>query len=141
MNNKMPSMPSIPSISTPISGEAPVSQVPFTEESEVNSSDSDVGLDIPSHDEDPIAHLTPQINTALQAPSNELKMPQARAQRGIPVVATRKGFYNQMRFKEGDEFLIRSEQDFGEWMMCVDPALEKKRKAYFEQKRKNQKKA
>ena len=46
---------------------------------------------------------------------------------GIPVVCTRKAFYNQMRYKEHDQLVLNSEDDLGEWHTCLDPKMEKKR--------------
>lgn len=46
---------------------------------------------------------------------------------GIDVVATRKGFYNLQRLREGDVFKIKNFKEIGEWMKCLDPDLEKKR--------------
>lgn len=53
----------------------------------------------------------------------------------IEVVAMRKGFYNQQRYEEGDKFLIRSEDDLGEWMKCVDASKEKHRVELFRKKK------
>lgn len=135
MNNSLPSMPSV-SPSFPSSGEAQVSQAPFTEALTEQSVGADVDLNVPSHleqDLDPVGP-PPAIQVSLPGPVNEVKAPVA-AQRGIKVVATRKGFYNQMRYREGEQFVIRSEEDFGEWMKCVDPSFEKKRQEFYKQKR------
>lgn len=135
MNQTMPSMPSMPNLKTN-SGEAQnAPQAPFSEESVGNSTDSDLGLNTPSHvEEDEVSKVTPQINASISAPSNEVKVP-LKSKGGIKVVATRKGFYNQMRYKEGESFTIRSEEEFGEWMKCVEPIFEKKRLEHFKLKR------
>ena len=46
--------------------------------------------------------------------------------KGIEVVALRKGFYNQHRLKENETFTVKSFEDLGEWMKCLDPDLQKK---------------
>lgn len=53
----------------------------------------------------------------------------------IEVVALRKGFYGQLRRKEGDKFKITSEKEFGDWFTCVDPVMEKKRKEFIKKKK------
>lgn len=55
--------------------------------------------------------------------------------RAIEVVATRPGFYNQTRLKEGQEFVIAKFDHLGEWMRCKDPVLEKKRVEFFKKKK------
>ena len=134
--NNVPSMPGMPNLSTSSSGEASVSQAPFTKGSSDSSGGPDVELNTPSHvEEDAVSMATPQIQVNSPAPANEMKAPSA-PKGGIKVVATRKGFYNQMRYKEGDEFIIRSEQDFGEWMKCLDSSYEKKRLELLMKKKK-----
>lgn len=144
MNNmpQMPGMPGLPKQELPSSGEAQAPQAPFTDESAVNPADSDVGLNTPSHDEDevvveqedPFINPTPAIGVSLPGPSNVI-VTASNPKKGIKVVATRKGFYNQMRYSEGDEFIIKSKEDFGDWMKCVDKELEKERVKHYEQKR------
>lgn len=136
--NNMPSMPSLPSApkQESSSGEAKAPQAPFTDESVGNSADSDVGLTPPSHEEqDAVSQAAPQINNSSAPDISNLVAAPVAPKGGIKVVATRKGFYNQMRYKEGDQFIVRSEEDFGEWMMCLDPVFEKKRIEQFKQKR------
>lgn len=141
MMPQMPQMPGLPKQENSSSAETPVSDAPFTDESVGNAADSDVGLDTPSHnEEDPVSAATPSIHVHAAAPATEVKV-SLPPTKGIRVVATRKGFYNQMRYKDGDQFLIRSEADFGEWMKCLDPGMEAKRLKFYEQKRLNQRKA
>jgi hypothetical protein len=47
--------------------------------------------------------------------------------RNIEVIATRPGFFKNMRRKEGDKFTIPSMDQIGEWMKCANPVLEKER--------------
>ena len=54
---------------------------------------------------------------------------------GIKVVATRKGFYNQKRISEGEEFVIKCKEHLGEWMQCTDKALERERVKFFKEKK------
>jgi hypothetical protein len=55
--------------------------------------------------------------------------------KGIEVVATRKGFYNQRRISEGEKFIVKKKENLGEWMKCVDPALERERFNFFKNKK------
>lgn len=128
MNMPMP-MPKIQS-SGESSGDAD-SQAPFAEDPAVNPAGSDVELDTPSHDE---AFPKPSIDTFETKVQTSIVMPQAPA-KGIEVVAIRKGFYNQNRIKEGDRFFIRDDKDFGEWMTCVDPVWERRRKEFYKIKK------
>lgn len=136
-SQQMPQMPSLPQQNQSSSAEVKASEVPFTEGSVEKSAGPEVELNTPFHQESsPVADefQVPQANVNVQEPSNEMKMPQPVAKRGIPVVATRKGFYNQNRYKEGDKFSIRSEEEFGEWFKCVDPAMEAKRVKFLKDK-------
>jgi hypothetical protein len=66
--------------------------------------------------------------------STEVKMPVAPS-KGIEVVATMNGFYNQSRKKDGDKFFVKSFEELGSWMICIDPVLEKKRQEFLKQKK------
>lgn len=55
--------------------------------------------------------------------------------KGIPVTATRKGFYGQRRLRSGDKFVVKNFEDLGEWMECEDRGLEKKRREFFRKKK------
>jgi len=57
------------------------------------------------------------------------------AQSGIEVIADRKGFYNQSRIFKGEGFKVKSFEALGEWMICKDPVIEKKRKEFFKAKK------
>lgn len=57
----------------------------------------------------------------------------------IEVRATRKGFYRQNRRKKGDKFKISKFEDVGDWMVCIDPVMEKKRKQFLVEKKKKAK--
>lgn len=48
---------------------------------------------------------------------------------GFWVTAERKGFYNNLRVKPGDRFMIKSKADWGSWMMCDDARTQKELEA------------
>lgn len=139
MKNQMPAMPSIKPQQNSSSAEVKASEVPFTEDSVGNAAESEVELNTPVHEEqasdEEMGVVTPQINVSSPGPSTEIKVNSPVSKQGIKVVANRKGFYNQMRYKEGDQFTIRSVEEFGEWMTCVDPSMEKKKQEFFKQKK------
>jgi hypothetical protein len=108
-------MPSIKKLSSGESSSRADSLSPFTEDSAGNSVESNV-------DE----FKKPEYISAESNITSQVKIP-VSVKKGIEVVATRKGFYNQMRCKEGDKFFVKSEIELGEWMKCVDPMFEKKR--------------
>lgn len=117
----MSNMPVMPSLNKSSSGDeinSSLSSSPLTDDSA--SAESDVSLNVPLHEEKPaMVNIDKDISTQLNVPSAPKK--------GIEVVAQMKGFYNQKRYNQGDSFLIKSEEQFGSWMKCVDPAFEKKR--------------
>lgn len=119
MNKQMPSMPSIKPIS-PDSSELDLSPSFAEDSGEQSSGSAEVEIA-------PVAILDPSRNANLA----EVRP----AARGIQVVATEKGFYNQLRLAEGNEFTIRSEEDFGSWFKCIDPVFEKKRIAAMNNKK------
>jgi hypothetical protein len=126
----MPQMPSIKSSTVVGNSEASSS---FSEGSEDSmSSDLSADLGAPSHLADDFQK--PSIVSPDDSNFSEKKIPLA-PKKGIEVVATMKGFYNQMRYREGDKFLIRSTEEFGEWFKCVDPALEKQRVLFIKEKK------
>lgn len=58
--------------------------------------------------------------------AQEVVTPKPKAS-AIEVVATRPGFYKQMRKVEGDKFTYVGDfESMGSWMKCVDPVLQKK---------------
>jgi hypothetical protein len=130
MNNSgMPQLNPLSSDASEINSGASLS--PLAEGSA--SAESSVELNPPSHAEQdefkkPVM-LSPEQNLQTQT-----KVP-AAPRNGIEVVATRKGFYNQRRIKEGDEFKIRSEEEFGEWFKCKDAQFEKKRLEFVKNKK------
>lgn len=89
---------------------------------EINSGESDAE-NIPPQ----LNHFDDDIQTQVSVRSAPNK--------GIEVVATRFGFYNQDRKREGDIFFIKSEDEFGEWMKCVDSEMEKKRIEFYKNKK------
>ena len=130
-NNNMP-MPNQPNttennddvsanISSPLSGDAGSSE-PASSESNLN---------IPSHDgaEEKAKVITPEDEVESEV------IPPAILKRGIEVRAVRKGFYRQHRKRPGDTFKIAGEEEFGEWFVCTDKRMEKRRQAFLEEKR------
>lgn len=84
--------------------------------------------------ETPVHKQKVKLNSHENEVSSEVKIPIV-PKNGIDVVATRKGFYNQLRLNEGDAFKINSIDELGEWMKCVDPVMEKQRKEIYNNKK------
>lgn len=107
--------------------------MPTPSEDSVEKSTESLTLDAPSHED---AFQGPVIDTPENNLNNksEVSIPLV-PKKGIEVVALRKGFYNQMRWNEGDKFLIRSEKEFGEWFKCTDSYYEKKRLEFYKEKK------
>lgn len=115
-------MPNLPPINNnPESVEVGASSSPFTEDSVAKTTESDVTFE-----------GKPQTTTAPEK-ANEIKLQTPK--KGIEVVATRKGFYNQNRLRDGDKFYIKSPEDFGDWFRCTDPLFEKERVKFLEKAR------
>lgn len=88
-------------------------------------------LDTPVHyEEKKVEILTPKSDS-----NSEVKV-KPLAKSGIEVVALRAGFFKQMRYKEGDKFIIKSLDQVGEWMKCLDPVEENKRLEKYKEKAK-----
>ena len=126
-NNGMPSMPGMPSI--PSEDVAPANlpgELVADEAPEVESS------------EDAAPEVTPEVPVKVIDPGkdieSELVLPKAPAG-GIAVTATMKGFYGQMRKKEGDKFNVAKFESLGEWMICDDKEVDKKRKEFLRLKK------
>lgn len=51
------------------------------------------------------------------------------AKKGIEVIALHKGFYQNRRKAEGDEFVIESFEHLGSWMKCKDKEMQAKHEA------------
>lgn len=100
--------------------------------SESDSFESDSELNTPSHDEE--VFKKPEIVSPDQNSQTHVAIPLV-SKKGIEVVAQRKGFYNQMRYREGDRFFIKNESEFGEWMKCVENVFEKKRIEFYKNKK------
>lgn len=97
-----------------------------------DSSDiSDESLTLPNHED---VVVKPTIISPDDTLATETKIPLAPA-KGIDVVATGKGFYNQTRHREGDKFVVKSFEEIGSWMMCLDPVFEKKRQEILKNKK------
>ena len=114
--NKMPGMPGMPE-SNEESKENSVLQAP----EHVSAFSSPVG--------DADASLAGKEDEEEKAPIS------LTSKKKIDVVALRKGFYNQHRLAEGDEFQVKKFEDLGEWMRCKDPVLEKKRVQFLKEKK------
>jgi len=128
MENKLPTMPNL--------GANPVSSPGLDVEKSTPSFGEDKTLDVPAHDEQNASVLQKPATPDLHSPeiSSIIKLSEL-SKNGIQVVATRKGFYNQNRIREGEVFRIQSFEDIGEWMKCTDPDLEKERVKFFKEKR------
>lgn len=91
-----------------------------------------VDLNPPSHDEG-----KPIIDNVDKNISNNVDIPLV-PKTGIKVIATRAGFFNQHRKAEGDKFSVPTMEKLGDWMKCVDPVLEKKRKELISKKKRGE---
>jgi len=116
-NNKMPGMPNLNSDGEDSSSS--ISPIPAFAE-------SGAGLVIPDH--------KPMFNTV---ESNNVSVINAAKilRNGIEVKALRNGFYNLHRLRENDVFTVKSFEDLGEWMKCLDPDLEKQHQANMKEKK------
>lgn len=125
----MPQMPGLPALNKSNSdGFVADPSGPLSDDlTGVESSDV---LSVPSHD----YFAKPEIRSADLDDRTHISMPLV-PKKGIEVVATRKGFYNQCRHKEGDEFLVKSFEELGEWMKCKDVQIERKRLAILKDKK------
>lgn len=54
----------------------------------------------------------------------------------IQVVAIAKGFYDQHRKNEGDEFVVPTMKQLGSWMKCKDPKIQRMHEEAIRIKRK-----
>jgi hypothetical protein len=115
----MPNMPKMPSF-----GAQNLASELSSPSSEESQKDSSVGEEI----------VKPTLTTHEASVANQFKMPMT-SNKGIECVASRKGFYNQTRLREGDSFTLRSENEFGDWFKCVDKDLEKKRVEFIKMKK------
>lgn len=111
INNSMPSMPSAKSLSD---SDERISTL-IASELESSPKNEDSALEVPDH--------KPEINTS---GSNSNIEAIVISKNEIKVVALRKGFYNQHRLKDGEEFTVKKFDELGEWMKCLDPDLQKK---------------
>lgn len=123
-------MPQMPTPKLNSGAESHENSSPFAGASaDEKSAESTLDLDVPLHEPVKPEIINPAANLSSQA------VPPLAPSKGIEVVATRNGFYNQMRYRTGDKFFIRSEQEFGEWMKCVEPYLERKRLEFYRNKK------
>lgn len=109
-NEKMPGMPSI--------------NPPKHEEEEVKGTEVEKNEELEK----------PKLRTLEQTISNTFEVPEV-PKRGIEVVASMKGFYNNRRIREGQKFFVKNFEDLGAWMICEDKALERKRLEFLKQKK------
>lgn len=126
--NNIPLMPSL-------AGGPSLPDVPLSPSSAESQKDSAVG-ETQSSPEETFESLNPkpQIANSEEKSNTTVNLPVV-PKSGIEVVATRKGFYNQTRIKEGVEFKIKSEEDFGDWFKCKDPVFEKRRANFIKEKK------
>ena len=122
-----PQMPQMPKPQTLVSDKMSesTSHLDAPEQSGVEAE----GLTVPDHDE----FAKPQLKSVEKDSVSQVTAPAPK--NGIEVEATRKGFYNQQRYEQGNRFKVRSRDELGEWMKCVDPAEEKRRSEYFKGKK------
>jgi hypothetical protein len=88
-----------------------------------------LGLTPPSHEDD-----RPKLTSPSDTLTTEITAPTAPS-KGIEVVATGFGFYNQSRKREGDKFFVKGFEELGSWMICIDPVLEKQRQEFLNKKK------
>lgn len=99
---------------------------PSGSEEKIGESSSE-GLMPPAHEE--------KVQIIDPKDDNDSIVPVPLTKQVIEVVATRKGFYGQERISEGQTFKVASFKSLGEWMICTDKELEKKRKQFFKDKK------
>lgn len=119
MSNQMPTMPSVDT---------------KTEHSLPGESESTPAVNTESNNTVVTPDDKPSIITADETDNSKVNIPLA-PKSGIEVIATRKGFYGQMRKKVGDKFTVKKVEWLGEWMKCVDPALERERVKFLKNKK------
>lgn len=104
--------------------EMPVQPVitPSGSEEKIGESSSE-GLIPPAHEE--------KVEIESPEDDNDSIIPVPLTKQNIEVIAERKGFYGQQRIAKGQTFSVSSFDALGEWMICVDPELEKKRIQFF----------
>lgn len=107
-------------------------QIPSGMPSMDSMPEADNNLSVPSHKPD-IQDGKPSIIMPGEN-NSEVNIPPA-PKKGIEVIAIRGAFFRQHRVKEGDKLIIKSEAEFGEWMKCVDPLMERKRKEFYKKKK------
>ncbi len=90
---------------------------PSDSEEKIGESSSE-GLIPPAHEE--------KVKIESPEDDNDSIVPVQLNKQGIEVIADRKGFFGQQRISKGEKFNIKSEEQFGEWMICTDPEMEKR---------------
>lgn len=86
---------------------------------------SDVGSTMP-----PVPSMAEQDPIPLDNPA-PVQAPVRPVNHQIEVKVDRPGFLYGMRRGEGDKFMVKRLEDLGDWMTCVDPVWEKKRRAFL----------
>ena len=104
------------------------------EANNVKPAEQSAGLAVPKHEEVVLPKV--EIEDPSTKSSTEVKIPQA-PKGGIQVIATREGFFNQMRTKKGTKFIVPKIESLGEWMECIDPVMEKERIRQMNKKKAN----
>lgn len=116
MNESKPPMPKMPTIDSANFSESPKDSAASNELNVGSNEDVKPEIIDPS-DTSSVINVT--------APSDK----------GIEVIADRKGFFNQTRIFKGEGFKVKNFSALGEWMICKDPVIEKKRKEFFKDKK------
>lgn len=123
MNDETQGIPGMPTMNAP----APVQPAP-----ELQAEDTGPNLDAPTHDESVIQK--PIIENPEADLDSNVDIPVVSS-KGIKVVSTRDGFFNQQRLKSGTKFVVPKFEDLGQWMKCEDPVIEKKRIEFYKNKK------
>lgn len=108
-------------------------QMPGMPESNKKPAEQSAGLSVPSQE---VVLPKVELETPETKASTEVNIPLVPKD-GIEVVATREGFYNQMRIKKNFKFKVSKMDHLGEWMSCVDPVMERERVRKIQQKKAN----
>lgn len=87
-------------------------------------------LEAPNHE----VNSKPSLLKPSDDNDSSVDLPKSHS-KGIEVVALRKGFYNQNRIKENEKFTVKSFEELGEWMKCLDPDIEKEKNKFFKEKK------
>lgn len=115
----------------PTPGAVPTPEFAPTEEDVKNVTPDATAENVEKDDE----FKKPKIDSVENNIHNNVTLSDKLPEGKIKVIATQKGFYNQKRINEGEEFYIKSFNDVGSWTKCVDKDHEKKRLAFLKEKK------